>query len=223
MAHRPTRSIPIDDRRFARAFALALEGVGASTCAAPRTLHIFGAPREPAQHHRPVTPETEIGWPIFNTIAHPETPRDAPRCPEPPSHCGATVSSPAPSDGPGISRVSSALRGSCPRVTARHRHWWRLSRARSSMCWESMNVASWKARSETRVALLDHDGVVTRGAHPVDVDRPGAARIARRRSLRGHRHHACRLPLQGAASPSREQRRVAVLLADQVAVAVDAG
>jgi K+-sensing histidine kinase KdpD len=77
---------------------------------------------------------------------------------------------------------------------------------------------------DARIALLDHDGVVTRNGHPVDVGRSGlptneyvAVPVRRGSLVIGHF-------LVSATShvtfPSREQRRVAVLLADQVASAV---
>jgi K+-sensing histidine kinase KdpD len=78
---------------------------------------------------------------------------------------------------------------------------------------------------DSRVALLDHDGVLTRNGHPVDVDRIGlpsdeyVAILVRRGSrVVGH------FLLTASANvsyPSQEQRRVAVLLADQVSGALD--
>ena len=80
---------------------------------------------------------------------------------------------------------------------------------------------------DARIAILDHDGVVTRGDHPVDVDRRGlpsdeylAIPVRRGSRIVGHFEVTATTRV---AYPSREQRRVAVLLADQVAAAVDAG
>lgn len=80
---------------------------------------------------------------------------------------------------------------------------------------------------DPRIAVLDHDGVLTRGDRPVDVDRVGlptdeyvAVPVRRDQRVVGHfllsttSHHAY---------PTLEQRRVAVLLADQVAVALTDG
>ncbi len=77
---------------------------------------------------------------------------------------------------------------------------------------------------DSRVALLDHDGVVTRDGHPVDVDRSGLPHneliaIVVRRGSRVVAHFLVTASTR-IAYPSREQRRVAVLLADQVAIAV---
>ena len=76
-----------------------------------------------------------------------------------------------------------------------------------------------------RVALLDHDGVVTRGDRVVDVDRLGfpsdeyvAVLVRRGARIVGHFEV---IAAGHVAYPSREQRRVAVLLADQVTAAVD--
>jgi hypothetical protein len=76
-----------------------------------------------------------------------------------------------------------------------------------------------------RLAILDHDGDVTRGGHSVKVERDGlptdeetALLVIREGQLVGH------FVLTSAAEvsrPSLEQRRVAVLLADQVAAVVD--
>ena len=79
---------------------------------------------------------------------------------------------------------------------------------------------------DVRIAVLDHDGVLTRDGHPVDVERVGlpsteyvAVLVRRGPRVVGHF-------LVSAATrvtyPTREQRRVAVLLADQVAAAWDA-
>jgi K+-sensing histidine kinase KdpD len=81
--------------------------------------------------------------------------------------------------------------------------------------------------SDSRIAVLDHDGVVLRGGRPVDIDRVGmpsdeyvAIPVRRGSSVVGHF-------LVTATSqviyPTHEQRRVAVLLADQVAAAVETG
>lgn len=76
---------------------------------------------------------------------------------------------------------------------------------------------------DVRIAALDHDGVVTRNGHPVDVDRVGLpvdeyVAISVRRGPRVVGHF-----LVAAAThmtyPTREERRVAVLLADQVVAA----
>ncbi len=80
--------------------------------------------------------------------------------------------------------------------------------------------------TDARSAVLDHDGEVRRGDHVVDVDRVGlpsndyiAIPVRRGSHVVGHF-------LVTATShviyPSAEQRRVAVLLADQVAAAVAA-
>jgi K+-sensing histidine kinase KdpD len=79
---------------------------------------------------------------------------------------------------------------------------------------------------DTRITVLDHDGVVTRGDHPVDVDRVGLPSneyiaILVRKGARVVGHFLVTATTH-VAYPSREQRRVAVLLADQVAAAVDA-
>jgi K+-sensing histidine kinase KdpD len=79
---------------------------------------------------------------------------------------------------------------------------------------------------DTRIALLDHDGVVTRGDHTVDVDRLGLptnelVAIVVRRGARVMGHFLVTATTR-VAYPSREQRRVAVLLADQVAAALSA-
>lgn len=78
---------------------------------------------------------------------------------------------------------------------------------------------------DTRVALLDHDGTVTRGGQPVDADKVGlpsdeyTALLVRRGSrLFGH---FLVTATSSVTYPSREQRRVAVLLADQVAGVLD--
>ena len=79
---------------------------------------------------------------------------------------------------------------------------------------------------DARVAMLDHEGAVTRGDHAVDVDRLGlpsdeyVALLVRKGSrVVGH----FLVTASGkVAYPSREQRQVAVLLADQVAAAIEA-
>ena len=79
---------------------------------------------------------------------------------------------------------------------------------------------------DARIAVLDHDGVLTRGDHAVDVDRLGlpidehVALLVRRESVVVG--HFLVTATTRIAYPSREQRRVAVLLADQVAGAVGA-
>jgi K+-sensing histidine kinase KdpD len=77
---------------------------------------------------------------------------------------------------------------------------------------------------DRRVAILDHDGVLVRGGHPVDVDRVGLptddyTAVPVRKGLDEVGHFLLASPSH-VAYPTREQRRVAVLLADQVA-AVD--
>ena len=81
--------------------------------------------------------------------------------------------------------------------------------------------------NDARIAALDHDGVVTRGDHTVDVDRLGLpsneyVALPVRRGSRVVGHFLVTAATR-VAYPSREQRRVAVLLADQVAASVDAG
>jgi K+-sensing histidine kinase KdpD len=79
---------------------------------------------------------------------------------------------------------------------------------------------------DTRIALLDHEGVLTRGGHIVDVDRLGLpadeliALLVRRGSVVVG--HFLVTATTKVAYPSREQCRVAVLLADQVAGALGA-
>ncbi|WP_244246981.1 DUF4118 domain-containing protein [Nocardioides euryhalodurans] len=74
---------------------------------------------------------------------------------------------------------------------------------------------------DARVAALDHDGVLTREGRVVDVDRLGlptnehtAIVVRRGADVVGH---FLVTATSVVAYPSREQRRVAVLLADQVA------
>ena len=80
--------------------------------------------------------------------------------------------------------------------------------------------------SDGRIAVLDHDGDVTRGDHTVDVDRVGmpsddyvAIPVHRGSRVVGH---FLVTATSRVTYPTAEQRRVAVLLADQVAAAVDA-
>lgn len=80
---------------------------------------------------------------------------------------------------------------------------------------------------DARIAVLDHDGVVTRGDHTVDVDRLGlpsneyvAIPVSRGSRVVGH---FLVTATSHVTYPNREGRRVSVLLADQVAAAVDAG
>jgi K+-sensing histidine kinase KdpD len=78
---------------------------------------------------------------------------------------------------------------------------------------------------DARIALLDHDGVVTRGGHAVDVEKSGlpyneyVALLVRR----GPRviGHFLVTATTNVTYPSKERRQVAVLLADQVAAALD--
>jgi K+-sensing histidine kinase KdpD len=77
---------------------------------------------------------------------------------------------------------------------------------------------------DRRVALLDHDGELTRDGRPVDVARSGMpvdeyVAVPVRRSGTDLGHFLV-TSTSRVVRPSREQRRVAVLLADQVAVAV---
>jgi hypothetical protein len=74
---------------------------------------------------------------------------------------------------------------------------------------------------DARVAVLDHDGALARGGHTVDVDRVGlptdeyvAVLVRRGPDVAGH----FLLTVTSHVSyPTAEARRVAVLLADQVA------
>ncbi len=74
---------------------------------------------------------------------------------------------------------------------------------------------------DARIAVLDHDGVLTRGDHAVDVDRLGlptdeyAAVAVRGGSVPVG--HFLVTATTTVVYPTREQRRVAVLLADQIA------
>jgi K+-sensing histidine kinase KdpD len=79
--------------------------------------------------------------------------------------------------------------------------------------------------SDERVAVLRHDGTVTRGDHTIDVDRVGmpsndyvAIPVCRGARTVGH---FLVIAVSHVTYPSPEQRRVAVLLADQVAAAVE--
>ena len=79
---------------------------------------------------------------------------------------------------------------------------------------------------DTRVALLDHDGVLTQNGHSRDVARTGlpvddyvAVEVHRAGRVIGHFLVTASTRV---ARPSREQCRVAVLLADQVAPLLDA-
>jgi K+-sensing histidine kinase KdpD len=81
--------------------------------------------------------------------------------------------------------------------------------------------------SDSRVAVLDHDGQVVHGDHQVDVDRVGMpsndwVAIPVRRGSRVVGHFLVTATSQ-VIYPTPEQRRVAVLLADQVAAAVETG
>lgn len=81
--------------------------------------------------------------------------------------------------------------------------------------------------NDPRVAVLDHDGVVTRTGQPVDVERHGLpvdehVAILVRRGPRTLGHFVISAASK-VAYPSVEQRRVAVLLADQVGSTLDAG
>jgi K+-sensing histidine kinase KdpD len=78
---------------------------------------------------------------------------------------------------------------------------------------------------DRRIAVLDHDGNLTRAGKAVDVGRSGlpsdeyvAVPVCRGRRTAGY----FRVTATSRVSyPSQEQRRVAMLLADQVAAAVD--
>lgn len=76
---------------------------------------------------------------------------------------------------------------------------------------------------DARIAVLDHDGSLTRNGRAVDVERAGlpadeyvAVPVRRGARIVGHFLLTATSHL---AYPTREQRRVAVLLADQVAAA----
>jgi hypothetical protein len=78
---------------------------------------------------------------------------------------------------------------------------------------------------DPRFALLDHDGEVTRGGRPVNVERQGlpvdeevAVVVRRGPHVLGHFVVTAATRI---ACPSKEQRRLAMLLADQVASALD--
>jgi len=75
--------------------------------------------------------------------------------------------------------------------------------------------------ADSRIAVLDHDGVVTRGGRPVDVERVGlpsneyvAVLVRWGPQVIGHFLVSATTRV---TYPTAEQRRVAVLLADQVA------
>lgn len=77
---------------------------------------------------------------------------------------------------------------------------------------------------DARTATIDHDGVVTRNGHTASTDRNGlptdeyvAVPVLRGRDTLGH---FLVTATSHIARPTREQRRVAVLLADQVAAAI---
>ena len=79
---------------------------------------------------------------------------------------------------------------------------------------------------DPRVALLDHEGVLTQNGHRRDVDRTGLpvdeyVAIEVRRAMRVVGHFEVTAATL-VVRPSREQCRVAVLLADQVAPLVEA-
>ena len=78
---------------------------------------------------------------------------------------------------------------------------------------------------DARVAVLDHDGAVTRDGNPIDVGRHGLpvdehVAILVRKGPRTLGHFIISAAAK-VAYPGAEQRRVAVLLADQVASAVE--
>lgn len=79
---------------------------------------------------------------------------------------------------------------------------------------------------DARIAVLDHDGVVTREGHTVDVDKFGlptdeyvALVVRKGPHIFGH---FLLTATSEVTYPSKERRQVAVLLADQVAAALDA-
>jgi K+-sensing histidine kinase KdpD len=81
--------------------------------------------------------------------------------------------------------------------------------------------------SDPSLAVLDHEGVVSRRDHVIDVDRVGmpsndyvALPVRTGSRVVGHFLVTC---ASQVTYPTQEQRRVAVLLADQVAAAVLAG
>lgn len=78
---------------------------------------------------------------------------------------------------------------------------------------------------DARIPLLGHDGAVARNGHVVDVDREGltAFETARVVTLHGVQVGSFRVISPARLThPSREQRLVAVLLADQVSAAFSA-
>lgn len=79
---------------------------------------------------------------------------------------------------------------------------------------------------DARIALLDHDGVLTRGGHSVDVEKSGLpydeyVALLVRRGPRVIGHFLVTATTE-VTYPSKERRQVAVLLADQVAAELDA-
>lgn len=74
---------------------------------------------------------------------------------------------------------------------------------------------------DSRLAILDHDGEVTRGGHLVTVERDGLPTDEETALLVIHEGetvgHFVLTSASDVARPSLEQRRVAVLMADQVA------
>ena len=80
---------------------------------------------------------------------------------------------------------------------------------------------------DARIALLDHGGNLTRGEHDVDVDRVGLPTnehiaLVVRRGTQPVGHFLVTATTK-VTYPTREQRRIAVLLADQVAPVVATG
>ena len=80
---------------------------------------------------------------------------------------------------------------------------------------------------DARIALLDHEGNVTRAERDVDVDRVGLPSnediaLVVRRGSQSVGHFLVTASTK-VTYPTREQRRIAVLLADQVAPVVAAG
>lgn len=74
---------------------------------------------------------------------------------------------------------------------------------------------------DSRIAVLDHDGVLTRSGHAVDVDRVGLptdeyVAVVVRRGPTVHGHFLLSTTSH-RTYPTREHRRIAVLMADQVA------
>ena len=80
---------------------------------------------------------------------------------------------------------------------------------------------------DSRIALLDHEGNLTRDEHDVDVDRVGLPTnehiaLVVRRGTQPVGHFLVTATTK-VTYPTREQRRIAVLLADQVAPVVATG